>query len=393
MNATTINVYGGAQESGNAELKASTAGTLLVDSGIQKSGNATYSPVVTTGAVRISDPLAALAYPNASYTGSPISESQSGNSTGSISPGLYSQISVSGNASLKLASGTYVVQSGGVNLSGNASVSCPGVTFIVEGGGFSVSGNATITGAGVMIFNTGSGYNASTGVDGGNFGAITLSGNGTVSLTAPTTGTYAGILIFQDRNNAKALTFSGNAMEGVTGTIYAPAAQLAESGNAQIGSASNPISLVVDTLTISGNAIANALSLTSPAGTVAYTPAQIRTAYGISALSPGRHRPDHRHRRCLRRSRNLPVARRVRQPVRPDDLRADALRPVRTGVLVPDGAQPERPGHHPCRRPTPTGRHRQLGSRGVARRRMGPCRSPRAHRSSWSRPTASRSPT
>ena len=45
----------------------------------------------------------------------------------------------------------------------------------------------------------------------------------------------------------------------MTGTIYAPAAQLAESGNAQLDAA-----LVVDTLTISGNGIADgAATLTS----------------------------------------------------------------------------------------------------------------------------------
>ena len=74
-------------------------------------------------------------------------------------------------------------------------------------------------------------------------------------------------------------------MQGITGTIYAPAAQFVESGNAQVGSSANPLSIIVDTLTISGNAIANGLSLSSPAGTAAYTPAQIRTAYGINNLS------------------------------------------------------------------------------------------------------------
>ena len=250
-------------ESGNAEIKASS---IQVVGSVSKSGNATLTPAATTGVNVVSDPLAGLAVPTvpsgAPYTGTPISESLSGNSTGSINPGLYSQIIVSGNASLKLASGTYVVQRGGVSLSGNASVSCPGVTFIVEGGGFSVSGNAAITGAGVTIFNAGSQYNAITGVDGGTFGSITLSGN--ASLSAPNSGPYAGILIFQARDNPKALTLSGNAVEGISGTIYAAAAQLAESGNAQIGSTTNPISIVVDTMTLSGNAIANALD--APAG-------------------------------------------------------------------------------------------------------------------------------
>ncbi len=168
-----------------------------------------------------------------------------------------------------------------------------------------------------MIYNT----KSSTGT----YGSITLSGDGTIKLTGPTTGAYAGILIFQDVNNSKALTFSGNAMQGITGTIYAPSAQLAESGNAQIGSATNPVSIVVDTLTISGNAIANALSLSSPAGTVAYTPAQIRTAYGINnlaldgtgqtiAIVDAYDNPD-----------ILPGAGRIRQSVRADVRRSDTL--------------------------------------------------------------------
>jgi len=57
----------------------------------------------------------------------------------------------------------------------------------------------------------------------------------------------------------------------MTGTIYAPAAQLAENGNAQLNAA-----VVVDTMTISGNSVSNTVTLSSPAGTVAYTPAQIR---------------------------------------------------------------------------------------------------------------------
>ena len=50
-------------------------------------------------------------------------------------------------------------------------------------------------------------------------------------------------------------------MAGVSGTIYAPGAQLVESGNAQLNAA-----LVVDTLTLSGNAISNVATLTAPAG-------------------------------------------------------------------------------------------------------------------------------
>ncbi|MFI5455600.1 MAG: hypothetical protein ACHRXM_09125 [Isosphaerales bacterium] len=85
-------------------------------------------------------------------------------------------------------------------------------------------------------------------------------------------------MIFQPSDNSRALSISGNA-SGTTGTVYAPTAQLAESGNAQLSAA-----IVVDTMTVSGNGVANTVTLSSPPGTVAYSPAQIMAAYGVSGL-------------------------------------------------------------------------------------------------------------
>jgi hypothetical protein len=110
-----------------------------------------------------------------------------------------------------------------------------------------VSGNATVSGSGVLIFNAGSNYPNS----GGTFGAISLSGNGSTSLTPAATGSYAGVLIFQPSANTQPLTLSGNAMGGGTGTIYAPAAQFSQSGNAQIS-----VTLDVDDVNLSGDASA-----------------------------------------------------------------------------------------------------------------------------------------
>ncbi len=268
--------------SGAASVKAAA---IQVVGGVQKSGSPTLSPQPVTGSHLVSDPLAALPYPaipsgQTNYG----SKSIAGSSSATLQPGIYSQISVSGAASVTLAAGTYVIQGGGLTASGSGTVSIgAGTSIILEGGGLSVSGAAAVTGTGVTVFNFGTAYNGTT--DGGTFGPITLSGSGSVRLTPPASGTYAGILIFQGRDNAKALTFSGAAMQGVTGMIYAPAAQLAESGSAQVGSASSPISMVVDTMTLSGAAIANSLSLSASEGTVAYTPAQIRDAYGINALA------------------------------------------------------------------------------------------------------------
>ena len=236
--------------SGNAQIKASV---IDVHGGVHKSGNASFNPTPTAGAAVLADPLASLPIPTTPGLHNYGSESLSGNSSATIKPGIYSQISVSGNATLTLDSGMY----------------------IIEGGGFTVSGNASIAGTGVTIVNAGSKYPNT----GGTYGGITVSGNGSYNLSPPTTGSYAGILIDQPRDNTKVLTLSGNAA-GMTGTIYAPTAGLSESGNAQLNAA-----LIVDTLTISGNSIANTLGLDAPAGTVAYSPAQIRTGYGFNNLS------------------------------------------------------------------------------------------------------------
>ncbi|MFI5259425.1 MAG: MBG domain-containing protein, partial [Candidatus Limnocylindrales bacterium] len=243
--------------SGNATVTAPYG--VLVVGGVSKSGNASVTRTGTPGAT--GDPLAGLPI----VTGGTVrtAVNLSGKSSLTINPGIYGQITVSGNASLTMSAGVY----------------------IIAGGGFNVSGNASVTGSGVMIYNAGTGYNPATWADGGTFGSIALTGNGTVSLTPASTGNYAGILIFQARDNSKALTLSGNATQGISGAIYALKAQVVESGNAQVGSASNPVSIVVDTMSMSGNSVANIVSLSSPTGTVAYTPAQIRAAYGISSLT------------------------------------------------------------------------------------------------------------
>ena len=156
---------------GNAQV---TASAIDVAGGVQRSGNASFQPTATTGISPVPDRLAGLTGPSTTGLTNYGSKSLGGNSR-TINPGIYSQISVSGNARLTLNTGIY----------------------IIEGGGFTVTGNASVSGSGVMIYNAGSNYPST----GGTFGGITLSGDGRFSLSAPTSGTYAGILIFQSRQN------------------------------------------------------------------------------------------------------------------------------------------------------------------------------------------------
>jgi hypothetical protein len=202
--------------SGKSQLTASVIDVL---GGVKTGAGSSVSPAPTTG-VSIPDPLAALTGPNPTGLTNYGSISLNKGSL-TINPGIYSQIKVSNSANLTLNPGIY----------------------IIEGGGLTVTGGASIGGSGVMIYNAGSNYPGS----GGKFSGITLSSTGTITLSAPASGPYAGVLIFQSHENTLALSFSGSAMTGLNGTIYAPSALLSLTGSAQLQQG-----LVVGMLSVSG---------------------------------------------------------------------------------------------------------------------------------------------
>ena len=90
-----------------------------VHGGVQKSGNASFSPAPTTGA-RQSPTRCVAGRPD--HSGLTFgSESLSGNSSATINPGIYSARSrVSGNAKLTMNPGIYIIEGGGFSVSGNA---------------------------------------------------------------------------------------------------------------------------------------------------------------------------------------------------------------------------------------------------------------------------------
>ena len=217
---------------------AVTANKIQVRGTVQKSGNAAFNPSPVTGSASFADPLSGLTAP--SYGSASPAVSVSGNSSQTLNPGVYTSIAVSGNGSLTLNPGTYVITTGG----------------------FTVSANGAVKGSGVTIYDAG--------------GSINLSGNGNISLTAPTTGAYAGVLFFQSRTNSNVITLSSNGMVIPGGLIYAPDAAIAISGNGQFKG-----SLIVNTVNISSNSVLNQLSSN---GATVYGPQQIRTAYGVNNL-------------------------------------------------------------------------------------------------------------
>jgi Putative Flp pilus-assembly TadE/G-like len=130
------------------------------------------------------------------------------------------------NGTLTLSPGTY---SGGISVSNGNLVLQPGI-YYMDGGGMSLSGSGSVTVSGPVSPDTGHGvliYNAPVNSS----DEIKLTGNGSVNLPAPTSGTYQGISIFQDRTSTAKVEVTGNGGMNINGTFYAAKGTLDITGN------------------------------------------------------------------------------------------------------------------------------------------------------------------
>lgn len=172
------------------------------------SGN--FQGKITSGQPVVPDPLAALPVPDPS----------------ALTLRSSKKLDIRGDTPVTLEPGRYI---GGISIASQGSVTLnPGI-YYMDGGGFSVTGQGNLTGNGIMI------YNAATK----NSDNINIAGQGgVVNLTPPTSGTYAGILLFQARDSIADVSVTGDGKYQMTGTFYAARANLKVAGNgdAQIGS-------------------------------------------------------------------------------------------------------------------------------------------------------------
>jgi hypothetical protein len=236
---SVVGIYGGAilvnstnsqavSVGGNGSVSASET-DVGGSPGIKISGKATVSGETNLNEAPYADPLASLPAP-----------------TPSAAP--FPAAIISGTSSVTLLPGTYL---GGISVSGQASVTLTQGTYVLEGGGFSVSGHATVTGQQVMLFNLPSKPGDS----------IQVGAQATLTLTAPISGTYKGIAIFQaGAASAPTLQLSGQSNTQVTGTVYASGALVQAAGSAVLHLQGDPINLlgahlIVSDLQVSGNGV------------------------------------------------------------------------------------------------------------------------------------------
>lgn len=124
-------------------------------------------------------------------------------------------------------------------------------TYVMAGGGFVLGSLAVIDAtAGVMIYNTAStGYSCASSYS---FSPINIDGQATFNINAPTTGTYAGIAIYQDRSitSSSQNQIVSQTSSVINGALYFPHSPLLWSGS---NVTSGYLIIVADTITINGN--------------------------------------------------------------------------------------------------------------------------------------------
>ncbi|HVA81456.1 MAG TPA: pilus assembly protein TadG-related protein [Candidatus Binataceae bacterium] len=221
-----VNSSSGTALTVNGSGTVNTSGIGVV--GGMKQSSATFTPAPVTGISHVADPLAYLQFP-------PVGSCTAANTN----------FTYNGGGTVILNPGTYC---GGISVSKSSNVILNPGNYIIDGGGITVDGTSTLNGNGVTIFNTAdSTYR---------YGGITINGSSSESLTAPTTGPYAGILFFQDRAITGATaatngnTFNGSSTQVYQGALYFPTTALTYNGAA---SAQYTI-LVADTIGINGSA-------------------------------------------------------------------------------------------------------------------------------------------
>jgi Flp pilus assembly protein TadG len=169
--------------------------------GLVPPGNYAIGTVRESYALPLRDPYRNLPDPNISSSNNDLRVQP--NRSNTFGPGTYRNIDISGTATFN--PGTYFV-TGSMNFGSQSRVTSNNAVFIL-----------TAT-------------NAAT--NGSNVATVSMNGGAQVNMTAPSTGTYAGILFYQDRRATNMATniINGNSSSLLQGALYFPKQELQMNG-------------------------------------------------------------------------------------------------------------------------------------------------------------------
>ncbi len=210
LNSPTVSIVGGDLVNNGGCLATSTG-----------AGCGSLTP--TTGASAIADPFASLPAPtipgscaSGNFTAWQATPYQL--TTTGANQGCYTGLSLGNGMTANLGPGTYVINGGSFNIQGGTTL------------------NAT---SGVTIYLTNGAY-------------VSVGNGATLNMSAQGSGTYEGVLFFQDHTmaNPTASTFGGGASMNLTGSLYFPHSLL----NINNGSNSNTEAVIAGSVNFQGGA-------------------------------------------------------------------------------------------------------------------------------------------
>ncbi len=226
LNLVNCNLYSDSSASpslnvnGSATVSANQVGVVGSVSG---ASNITATNGIRTGMRPVADPYADVSPPPEGSCDPKKYTVNANGKTNYLDPGCYSgSITVNAGATLHLNKGTYYL----------------------DGANLSVAGNATITGTDVTLVFTGSG---------GSWGTASIGSNAIIDLTAPSSGSMQGIVIYGDRKMpvGTAFNLTGGGTQNFGGAIYLPRANLSFGGGN--GTTTSCTKVVADTISFTGS--------------------------------------------------------------------------------------------------------------------------------------------
>lgn len=181
-----------------------TTGTAVLDApylyvvgGAQFGGSSMCTGDVVCSGSPYQDPFSGLAMPSGAGMTDHGARAISGG-TVALQPGYYSGgVSITGNASVRMDPGTYVIGGDGFRLT-SGSLSGDGVTLVIAHGSLSIAGSSSIM------------------------------------LTPPGSGSLEGMVLVQPSSNTSAMSLAGGSNFTIRGSIYTPGAQLTMVGNSAL---------------------------------------------------------------------------------------------------------------------------------------------------------------
>lgn len=205
---------------GSESISVSGSGSIMAGSSCAVGdivGPENITPAPQTGCAPILDPMADI--PEPPFTGCDFNNLRVGG-TQTITPGVYC---------------------GGLEIESNANITLAPGLYYMENGRFEMPGNVTVTGDGVTIY-----------FDGDSASYMRMRGGPSFHLSAPTSGTYAGVAFFGSRDQPPSTKheFVGTGNLFVDGAIYLPSAEMYYQGN----SGGSITVVVANRININGNA-------------------------------------------------------------------------------------------------------------------------------------------